>query len=231
MNPRKNPKYDLEKKRGLFLSIGLCVSMGLTLTAFEYALPVSKDHTDDPPIDLFEEVVFDVPQTKHKEPQPPKKQKIVIHPSIVVTTTIDQEDVKAIFTPTDDEKPQEAVAGVDNGGDEIPEEEIEEAPANWAEKMPIPTGGMESFYKFLKKNLKYPSQAKRMGIEGKVFVKFVVDKNGQVSRISIIKGIGAGCDEEAAKVIEQYPSWKPGRQGNYPVAVWMVMPIHFKLGN
>ncbi len=231
MKPRKNPKHDLQKKRGLFFSIGLCVSMGLTLTAFEYAVPISNDNPYEPPVDLFEGVVFDVPQTRHKEPQPPKKKQVMIQPVVVASADAAAEDIEIIFHPEEDDKPQEAIEGIDYGDDDIPVEVIEEAPANWAEKMPVPEGGMEAFYKFLRKNLKYPAQARRMGVEGKVFLRFVVDKNGEVSRISIMKGIGAGCDVEAARVIEKYPAWTPGRQGNYPVSVWMVMPIHFKLGN
>lgn len=231
MKPRKNPKYDLHRKRGLFLSVGLCISLGITLTAFEYAVPMSDVPAFEPPTDPFEAIVLEVPQTRHEESKRIKKPKVVIQPVIVTTSESVSEEIKAVFEPKEGDKNQESSDGEDYSGDNIPDETIEEAPINWAEKMPVPEGGMASFYNFLKKNLKYPAQARRMGIEGKVYVRFVVDKNGDISRISIMKGIGAGCDEEASRVIQKYPSWEPGRQGNQPVAVWMVMPIHFKLSN
>ena len=229
MKPRKNPKYDLQRKRGLFLSIGLCISLGLTLTAFEYAVPMAEASPILPPMDPFEEVVLEIPQTRHEESRPAKRPKVVIQPVVLTTTESITEEIKSVFEPTEDDEPQDFIDGVDFGGEEMPVEVVEEVPINWAEKMPVPEGGMSAFYRYLKKHLKYPSQARRMGIEGKVFVRFVVDKNGEISRLSIMKGIGAGCDEEASRVIQKYPSWEPGRQGDRAVAVWMVMPIHFKL--
>ena len=98
------------------------------------------------------------------------------------------------------------------------------------EHQPAPIGGMELFYNYVKKNLKYPTQARRMGIEGKVFVQFVVDKDGSLSDITVIKGIGAGCDMEAKKVIQNAGKWMPGRQNGAPVKVRMVIPITFNLG-
>ena len=68
-----------------------------------------------------------------------------------------------------------------------------------------------------------------MGIEGKVYVQFIVDKNGSLTDIQCIKGIGAGCDEEAKKVIQNAPNWLPGKQRGRPVKVLMILPINFKL--
>ncbi len=70
----------------------------------------------------------------------------------------------------------------------------------------------------------------QMGIEGKVFVEFVVDKDGTITNVKAIKGIGAGCDEEAKRVIEGAPKWSPGKQRGRPVKVRMILPITFKLG-
>jgi protein TonB len=77
--------------------------------------------------------------------------------------------------------------------------------------------------------MKYPAQARRMGIEGKVFVEFVVDKDGTLTEVKTVKGIGAGCDEEAVRVIQSAPKWKPGKQRGRPVKVRMILPIIFKL--
>lgn len=98
------------------------------------------------------------------------------------------------------------------------------------EDQPIPPGGMGAFYKYVGMNIKYPNDARRMGVQGKVFVQFVVDKDGSLINVKSIKGIGAGCDEEAVRIIEAAPNWKPGKQRGKPVKVRMILPITFKLG-
>jgi periplasmic protein TonB len=97
------------------------------------------------------------------------------------------------------------------------------------EQQPEFPGGMQAMYKWLGKNLKYPSQAKRMGVEGRVFVSFVVGKDGSIRDIQVLKGIGAGCDEEAQRVIQSMPAWNPGKQGGRPVSVKYNLPLVFKL--
>ena len=98
------------------------------------------------------------------------------------------------------------------------------------EDQPTPEGGMKAFYQYVGQNMKYPTKARRMGIEGKVFIQFVVNKDGALTDVKAIKGIGAGCDEEAVRVIKEASAWNPGQQKGQPVKVRMVMPITFKLG-
>lgn len=111
----------------------------------------------------------------------------------------------------------------------VKEEEVEEV-FTIVEESAEPIGGMDAFYKYVQKNLKYPAQARRMGVEGKVFVQFVIDKDGSITDVKVVKGIGAGCDEEAVRVIESAPKWKPGKQRGRPVKQRIVLPISFKLG-
>ncbi|MEK6482195.1 energy transducer TonB [Catalinimonas sp. 4WD22] len=99
----------------------------------------------------------------------------------------------------------------------------------FVEQMPEFDGGMEALAQFLQKNLKYPATARRMGIEGTVFVKFVVGEDGEVEKVEVMKGIVKDCDEEAARVISKMPAWKPGKQNNKQVKVSMMLPIKFKL--
>ena len=113
--------------------------------------------------------------------------------------------------------------------DEGPKEEKVDTPFLIVEKMPSPEGGLEALYKFINKNLKYPAQARRMGIEGTVFVSFVVDEKGNMVDIQIAKGIGAGCDEEAVRVLKSAPKWKAGKQRGKPVRVKLKIPIKFVL--
>ena len=97
------------------------------------------------------------------------------------------------------------------------------------ETLPEFPGGEEARSKYLNKNLKYPEEAKKKGLEGEVFVSFLVGKDGSISNPVIIKSIGNGFDEEAMKVINEMPKWKPGIQNGKPVRVRLNMPIYFKL--
>ncbi|MEL6558742.1 MAG: M56 family metallopeptidase, partial [Bacteroidota bacterium] len=97
------------------------------------------------------------------------------------------------------------------------------------EDKPEYAGGMEAMYNYLANNIKYPEQAQRLGVEGRVFVQFIVHKDGSLSGVKTIKGIGAGCDAEAVRVIKNMPNWIPGKQSGQTVKVRMVMPVFFKL--
>lgn len=90
-------------------------------------------------------------------------------------------------------------------------------------------GGMEALAKFLQKNVKYPAIARRMGVEGSVFVSFVIDKAGVISDIAVVKGISAECDKEAVRVVGMMPPWKPGKQNGKAVRCRFVLPVRFKL--
>jgi periplasmic protein TonB len=97
------------------------------------------------------------------------------------------------------------------------------------EQPPEFEGGLQELYKFLYANIRYPAQALRMGIEGNVYVSFVVDADGKISEVQIVKGIGAGCDEETLRVLKMMPPWKPGKQRGKPVKVRFSLPVKFKL--
>jgi TonB family protein len=99
------------------------------------------------------------------------------------------------------------------------------------EDQPTPEGGMEAFYDYIQQNLKYPAQARRMGIEGRVFIQFVVDKDGSITDVKSVKGIGAGCDAEAVRIMQNAAAWNPGYQRGRAVRVRMVLPITFRLGD
>jgi protein TonB len=97
------------------------------------------------------------------------------------------------------------------------------------EVQPQPIGGIDALMKYLGENIRYPEEARKKGVEGKVFVQLVVDADGSISEVQVLKGIGYGCDEEAVRVIKAMPAWKPGTQKGEPVNVRMSMPINFKL--
>ena len=99
------------------------------------------------------------------------------------------------------------------------------------EKMPQYRGGEEAMMKYVADNIKYPQEAKDKNISGRVFVSFVIEKDGSVNEVKVVRGIGGGCDEEAARVIKGMPNWEPGKQKGKPVRVNYMMPINFKLNN
>lgn len=91
-------------------------------------------------------------------------------------------------------------------------------------------GGIEKFYDYITNNMKYPAQARRMAIEGKVYVEFVVERDGSITNVKALRGIGAGCDAEAVKVIKESPNWIPATHKGIEVRVKRVIPITFELG-
>ena len=90
-------------------------------------------------------------------------------------------------------------------------------------------GGMDQMAKYLSENIKYPEEAKDKGISGRVYIEFVIEKDGAVSNVKVMKSIGGGCDEEGVRVVNAMPKWKPGMQKGKPVRVHYVLPIFFKL--
>ena len=92
-------------------------------------------------------------------------------------------------------------------------------------------GGMKGWEKFLRRNLRYPEMAQEIGLQGKVFISFVIEKDGSVTDVKVTRGIGGGCDEEAMRVIKKSPKWKPGRQNSQSVRVRYNMPLSFAISN
>ncbi|HEY8510652.1 MAG TPA: TonB family protein [Cyclobacteriaceae bacterium] len=226
MEPKKTEKADLTKKSGLFFNIGLVVALLIAVFAFEYKV------ADDSNVDdlarnnnVFEEII-EVPPTEQPPPPPPKIQQ----PQIVEVP--DEEVIEEeIEIDMDNEITEETKVEVIT----IQPQEVEKEDPNEiflvVEETAAPIGGMNAFYEYVGKAMqgKYPAQARRMGIEGRVFVEFVVEKDGSLTDVKAIKGIGAGCDELAVNVVKNAPKWKPGKQRGKPVRQKMVLPIVFKL--
>lgn len=90
-------------------------------------------------------------------------------------------------------------------------------------------GGMEALYKYLAKNIHYPEAARNKNVQGKVFLTFIVEKNGSLSDIKVVKGVGSGCDEESVRVIKASPKWHPGKEKGKVVRQSYTIPISFTL--
>jgi len=198
--------------------------MTLVIMAFEnkqYDETISELVTKN--TNTFEEML-EVPPTDLPPPPPPQIQAPVII-EVPDEEKIEEEiDVKFDVEASEETKIQEVVVVA-----EEPKEEVDEI-FTIVEEPAAPKGGMPAFYKYVGEKVKYPAQARRMGIEGKVFVEFVIGKDGSISEVRAVKGIGAGCDEEAVRIVQGAPSWTPGKQRGKPVKQRMVLPITFKLG-
>ena len=97
------------------------------------------------------------------------------------------------------------------------------------DERPEPADGLEAFYGYIMQNMTYPVQARKKGVQGRVFVEFIVDEQGNINAVKALKGIGSGCDEEAIRVIKEAAQWKAGKLDGKPVKVKMVLPISFML--
>lgn len=224
MEAKKTEKADLNKKTGLFFNIGLLVSLCLVVLAFEWKNYDEGDLVDLGQVQDDAEDLLEIPPTEQPPPPPPK----IVQPEIVEIPD-DEEIEEEIEIDLDVEITEEDVIE-DIIVTEAPEEEVADKIFQIVEEPATPPGGYAAFYKFVADKLKYPAQARRMGIEGKVYVQFVVDTDGSLTDVKAVKGIGAGCDEEAVRVIKSAPKWSPPKQRGKPVKQRIILPITFKLG-
>jgi periplasmic protein TonB len=221
---KKSKKADLESKKVLFIQIGMVITLAAVLLAFEWKTYERQDLTLLTRMDEdFEEDMVQITQQNKPPPPPPKPlpQTTIIN---IVDDDVEIEDDLEINVEADATTEMEEYIPV------VVEEEEEEAPIfTVVEAMPEFPGGDESRIRYLQNTLKYPQMARESGIQGRVFVTFVVERDGSISDVKVLRGIGGGCDEEAVRVIQQMPKWVPGKQRGKPVRVQFNMPILFKL--
>ncbi len=224
MESKKSPKADLEGKKIIFTQLGLIIALAAILLAFEWK---SYDKTVE---GFGERVVEDIPEEiipiteqKVKPPPPPPPKKVVV--INVVEDDVEVEEDLIIDAEADEETEMEEFIPI-----EVEEEVVEEAPIfTVVESMPEFKGGMQQLYTYLGNNIKYPVMAKESGIQGKVYVTFVVEKDGSITDVKVLRGIGGGCDEEAVRVVQSMPRWSPGKQRGKPVRVQYNLPVRFTL--
>lgn len=223
MEVKKNATADIHTKTGLFFQIGLLIALSLTVFAFEW-----RDYDDGDFVNLGQiqddfEDLLEIPPTEQPPPPPPKIQQ----PEIIEVP--DEEEIEEEIEINLDVDITEEDVIEDIIIEEAPEEEVADEIFQIVEDPATPKGGYAAFYEYIAKNMNYPSKAKRMGIEGKVFVQFVVDPQGKISNVEIAKGIGFGCDEEAARILKNAPAWNPPRQRGVPVSQRIMIRISFQL--
>lgn len=219
MEVKKTAKADVHNKSLLFFSIGLTISLSMVLAAFEYADKVDPTTISLEKVEDNIEEILDVPSTNHPPP-PPKIQlpKIVEIPN-------DKNIESEIEINFDIETVVETVVEIQIKE----EEEVSDEIFNIVEESAEPIGGTAAFYKYLSENIEYPALAKKMSITGRVFCEFVVNRDGTIQDVKVARGIGAGCDEEAIRVLRSAPAWKPAKQRGKAVRSRVFLPIVFKV--
>jgi protein TonB len=179
--------------------------------------------TEPPPLD-------ETPPPPPPPPPQPLKETVKFVPPVVKDAPVEEE-------PPPQEKLAETTVSTETHEGEKTEELPPEEPTDpdagkvflVVEEMPQFPGGDASLFKYLHDNIKYPPIARENGIQGKVYVTFVVNETGKITDAKVIRGIGGGCDEEALRVVRAMPDWKIGKQNGRPVKVQYNLPINFTL--
>jgi len=216
--PRKLPSADLRLRYKLFLEIGTLITLLLLILAFKINLEAKSDFNI--PIQGQEVVQMEeiIQTNQEQKPPPPPRPPVPVEvpdDEVFEDVELDLDVFMDIDEPLDIPPPP-------------PAEEVEEEPEAEiffvVEEMPELIGGLRE----LQQKIEYPQMAKMAGVEGRVTVQFVVDEDGSVTDAIVLKGIGAGCDEEALRAVLS-SKFKPGKQRGKPVKVKMSLPVTFKL--
>ena len=227
MEIKKSPKADLESKKSTFILIGLVVSLFVIWRVFEYK-SYDKQSLDEfqRTVEVIEEEMVEITKQEQPKPQPPAPKPQVTQIEIVDNEEEIEEEIEIDAEVSQDEVLEE----YDFTPPEIEEEEIVEAEIfKVVEEMPEFPGGAAKMMEYIQKNIKYPMMARESDIQGRVFVNFVVEPDGSITNVTVMRGIGGGCDEEALRVVQSMPNWKPGKQRGSAVRCSFTVPIIFKL--
>jgi len=234
--------YLLRRKYNRHLVVSLLFGLFVIFSAISYPLiaaylsPVKviigSDHTGN----------YDPMKPAPVEPPPPPPS--VIEPVVpdrirFLTPKVVDKELETEMIPQGEMESQPALPLPRDNGEIVPVDDnskntIEQPvapPEPWisVEEMPQFPGGEAELFRFLAGNLRYPPDAKEIGVTGRVFIYFVVEPDGSISGISVRRGIGSGCDEEAMRVVALMPKWSPGKQGGIPVRVQYTLPVKFVL--
>jgi len=228
MELKKSKSADLEKRKGMFIEIGLVITLAIVLVAFEWTKGEGRGNNDSVVADIqMEDEMMQI--TRREEPKPEPKPET---PKVAEVLDIVDDDVEIeddfdfdMEATTDSEYDFTSMMGDDN--EEIDEEEV----FYIVEDMPTFNGGKPAteFRKYIAQNLQYPEIAAENGVSGRVIVQFAVDKTGKVVDARIVRSVDSALDKEAVRVVMSSPKWTPGKQRGKAVKVLFTFPINFVL--
>lgn len=225
MHIKKSEKASLENDKLVYVLMGFVFVLSLCYVALEWTeREVTKYEVTDTEF-LFEEEV-EIQQTSQETPPPPPPPQV--QEVEVLNVVEDNVETESIDINTEDDKETEVVIAAPV---EAPvEEEEEEVVFVVVETMPEFPGGQQALFKYLSENVKYPVIAQENGIQGRVICQFVVNKDGAIVDIEVVRSSGdASLDKEAVRVIKSMPKWKAGKQRGKAVRVKYTLPVNFKL--
>ncbi|MDR2928830.1 MAG: energy transducer TonB [Cytophagaceae bacterium] len=227
MEVKKSPKADLENKKTVFMQIGLVVVLSIILVAFEWTSTDVKIDMSllDAAVEVEEEIIPITRQEELKPPPPPPPAPTDI--LNIVDDDVELEEDLEIFDTEMDMTREFDMNITDMGNEEEDRQDTEVFVI--VEEMPEFPGGDEALTRYLASSMKYPVIAQENGIQGRVYVQFVINQNGEVTNAVVVRGVDSSLDREALRVVQAMPKWKPGKQRNRPVRVSYTVPINFVL--
>ena len=226
MEEKKSPKANLENKKLMFIQIGMIISLLIAWLAFEHK-SYDKLTIDESLLNrevAIDEEMVEITKQEEQKPQPVEVPKQTTQLEIV-QDDVETEDININAEVEQNEVIEEYVAP-----EVVEEEVVEQEIFQIVEEMPSFPGGEAKLMEFVAKNIKYPQIARETGIQGRVFVGFVVEPDGSISNVKLLRGLGGGCDEEAVRIVKSMPKWKPGKQHGKLVRVSYTLPVLFRLG-
>jgi protein TonB len=223
MELKKSNEADLEKKVWVFRSLGLIMIASVVLMAFTYTVADADEKTIvEEQNQMQDELVFDIEVPEEEPEQEPDQ---APPPPVIeeIEVVEDDEDIEEIDLTAIEDEPEDIPEEVD--------EVIEEEPiADFAEVEPTFPGGEGAMMSWIQEHIEYPQLAVEMGEQGIVYVQFVVNKDGSIEQVKIMRGVSDALDDEAKRVVKRMPKWTPGEQAGKKVRVRYTLPIHFRLG-
>ena len=229
MEAKKTPKADLENKKILFSEIGLAVALGITLAAFEAtSQDVTIQNLEVQQEEVVEEEMVPVTTQDQVKPPPPPPPPPPVAESLNIAD--DNTEVAEDFD-FNSEREEDAEVEIREVEAEVVEEEepAEQEVFLIVEQMPVFPGGDAELRKYLAQSVKYPVIAQENGIQGRVFVKFVIAADGSVTNVEVARPFDPNLDKEAVRVVKSMPKWTPGKQRGKAVRVSYTVPINFVL--
>lgn len=221
MTTKKSAQANLENKKSLYLMIGFVMVLSLVYIFLEWSKKdIPNFVQSQPTIEIPEEILIPVTITTPPPPPPPP----VLTPEII--NIVDDNIPTEIVDFTSDDNPDIGVDLTPVVYGDGPVEVISEDPVIYAEIMPKFNGDVNEF---LSKNIRYPSIAVEIGLQGRVTCQFVINKDGSIEDVQVVRSVDPSLDKEAMRVIKLMPKWQPGIQNGKPVRVKYYLPVNFKL--
>lgn len=228
MKVKKSPKANLETKKLTWRLLGFVAVLALMFVAFEWSQRDKKiDLTGQVQDIIAEEEIIPITEQQATPPPPPPEPEVQKVEEVLKIVEDDVEVADVQLASSEDTN--EAVEIKEVAPVVIEEEVVEEEIFQVVEEMPSFPGGMGELMKYLGSNIKYPPVAQENGIQGRVIIQFVVEKDGSVANPQVVKGVDPSLDKEALRVVKAMPKWNPGKQRGKAVRVKYTVPVTFRL--